>query len=292
MSAPQGKDAATVAGAWDRLSLNTATTKRWSLADAIQGAARAGIPAVGVWRDRVAEAGVATAASMINDAGLRVSSLCRGGFLTAADKGSISAAVHDNCAAIEEAAALGTRNLIMVVGGLPDGERNLGDVRARVSDRLGELVPVAVEHGIRLVLEALHPMYCADRAVLSTLAQALDVASPFPAHAVGVVIDTFHQWWDPALEQQIRRAANEDRIAAYQIADWLVPMAHDPLLSRTIMGDGVVDFACITRWMTEAGYQGDIEVEIFNADVWATDCNLILEKIKRRYAQLICPALA
>ena len=36
----------------DRLSLNTATTWNWTLPEAIDGAVRAGIPALGVWRSR------------------------------------------------------------------------------------------------------------------------------------------------------------------------------------------------------------------------------------------------
>ena len=71
--------------AFDRLSLNTATTKNWTLRQAVEGAAAAGLPAVGLWRDRVAEAGLDKAAKMVRDNGLRVSSLCRGGFLTGRD---------------------------------------------------------------------------------------------------------------------------------------------------------------------------------------------------------------
>src|SRR4051794_9565868 len=159
-----------------RLSLNTATTKNWTLTEAVDGAVRAGIPAVGLWRDRVAEVGTEKAARIVADAGLRVSSLCRGGFLTASDPAGQQAALDDNRRAIDEAATLGTTELIMVVGGLPDGDRDIVAARTRVADRLAELVPQAADRGVRLVLEALHPMYVADRAVLSTLGQALDLA--------------------------------------------------------------------------------------------------------------------
>ena len=70
-----------------RLSLNQKTTERWSVAEAVGGCVRAGIPAIGLWREHVAEAGLATTKRMVRDAGLRVSSLCRGGFLTARDWG-------------------------------------------------------------------------------------------------------------------------------------------------------------------------------------------------------------
>ena len=274
----------------DRLSLNTATTWNWTLPEAIEGAVRAGIPALGVWRSRVAEVGTERAARLIRDAGLRVSSLCRGGFLTANDPADARKALLDNRAAIDEAATLGTGELIMVVGGLPDGDRDIISARDRVADRIADLVPYAAERGVRLVLEALHPMYCADRAVLSTLGQALDLAAPHPAESVGVVVDTFHVWWDPALDEQIDRAGRENRLAAYQVCDWNLPIAADALLSRGMMGDGHIDFDTIGGWVRDAGYNGDIEVEIFNADIWAADGDEVLATMARRFVDLVLPA--
>jgi len=285
-----------------RLSLNTATTSRWTLAEAVDGAARAGLPAVGLWRDRVQEVGVDRAAALVADAGLRVSSLCRGGFLTASDEPGVAAALADNRAAIEEAATLGTRELIMVVGGLPaavapggpaapDGDRDLVAARSRVADRIADLVPYAVEHGVRLVLEALHPIFAADRAVLSTMGQALDLAAPFPAEAVGVVVDTYHVWWDPDLERQILRAGAEGRLASYQVCDWVLPLASDALLSRGHVGDGYIDFATITRWVRQAGYTGDVEVEIFNQQVWDTPGDRTLATLADRYRRHVLPHL-
>ena len=274
-----------------RLSVNTITTKNWTLREAVDGAARAGVPAVGLWRDRVAEVGADTAAKIVRDAGLRVSSLCRGGFLTAADEDGIIRALADSRAALEEAATLGTDALIMVVGGLPAGSRDLAGARARVADRLADLVPYAQDCGVRLVLEPLHPMFVADRAVLSTLGQALDLAAPHPADAVGVVVDTFHVFWDPDLAGAIARAGREGRIASYQVCDFNLPIAADALLSRGMMGDGVIDFATITKMVDATGYSGDVEVEIFNADVWATPGDDVLAVMKDRFAQLVAPYL-
>ncbi|MBF6348206.1 MULTISPECIES: sugar phosphate isomerase/epimerase family protein [Nocardia] len=269
------------------LSLNTVTTKRWTLAEAADGAARAGLGAIGLWRDRVDEIGAASAAKIVADAGLRVSSLCRGGFLTG--PGEAQAALDDNRRAIDDAATLGTRELVMVVGGMPD--RDLAAARALVDERLALLVPYAAERGVRLALEPLHPMFCADRAVVSTLGQALTMAEPYPADTVGVVVDTFHIWWDPALAEHIAQAGAAGRISSYQVCDWLNPMTPDPLLSRGMMGDGVIDFAAIGGWVRAAGYRGDVEVEIFNADIWAGDGREVLETMKQRYRDLVLPAL-
>ena len=274
-----------MSASFGRLSLNTKTTNAWTLREAVEGAAAAGLPAVGLWRDRVAEAGLDEASKILRDNGIRASSLCRGGFLTGLDEG----AVEDNRRAIDEAATLGAPELVMVAGGIPD--RDLPGARARLADRLAALVPYAADRCVRLALEPLHPMYCADRAVISTLGQALALAAPHPAHVVGVVVDTFHVWWDPDLRARVAEAGAQGRISSYQICDWLVPMAADPLMSRGMMGDGVIDFASITEMVTAAGYRGDVEVEIFNDDVWASDPRDVVETMKRRYRKLVLPSL-
>jgi sugar phosphate isomerase/epimerase len=273
------------------LSLNTATTKKWDLRQAVDGATRAGINSIGIWRDRVAELGLDQSAALIRASGLRVSSLCRGGFLTAVSPRGAASALADNKAAILEAAELGAEALVLVVGGLPEGSRDLAGARARVADRLHDLEPIARKHAVRLALEPLHPMYVADRAVISTLGQALDLAAPFDPAVVGVVVDTFHVFWDPLVTESIARAGVEGRIASYQVCDFNLPLAADVLLSRGYMGDGVIDFEAITASLTSAGYEGDVEVEIFNQQIWDTPGDEVVARIRERFDELVVPHL-
>jgi sugar phosphate isomerase/epimerase len=265
-----------------QLSLNQRTTNSWSLPEAIEGCVRAGLESIGVWREPLADVGVDKARHLLNEAGLRVSSLCRGGFLTAIDPDAHRATIADNIAAIKEAAALGTDALVMVVGGLPHGSRDLPGARARVAEAISELAPIAGDNGVRLALEPMHPIFTADRGVLATLGEALDLAEQFPADQVAVVVDSFHVWWDPQVEAQIARAAG--RIACFQVCDWITPFPADALLSRGMMGDGHIDFKRLRRVVEAAGYHGDIEVEIFNADIWARDPREVVDLMKQRYA--------
>lgn len=249
----------------ERLSLNSATTKRWTAAEAIEGCVRAGIPAIGLWRDQVGATGLNKTADLLRTSGLAVTSLCRGGFFTAADAQGRTAAIEDNRRAVEEAATLGTDVLVLVCGGLPPGSRDLPGARRMVADGIAELAPYAAQHGVRLAIEPLHPMFCADRSVVSTLGQALELADE---HDVGVVVDTYHVWWDPQLYQQIEQAGQ--RILAFQVCDWVLPLPADALLGRGHIGDGCIDIRAIAHAVAAAGYRGYTEVEIFNQEVWNT----------------------
>ena len=258
------------------MSLNTITVReQWSLAQCIEGCARHGIPAIGPWRDKLHEMGVAAAARQIRHAGLKVSGLCRGGMF------HLPGAIEDNKRAIEEAAELGAPCLVMVCGGLPEGSKDLPGARHLVEDGLAEVLPYARAAGVTLALEPLHPMTCADRSVLATTAQALAMAVRL-GRGVGLALDVYHIWWDPELAGSIARAAG--RIAAFHVCDWLVPTT-DLVLDRGMMGDGVIDIPNIRAMVEAAGYSGLIEVEIMSArNWWQRGPDEVLSVIKERFS--------
>ena len=261
-----------------RLSLNQYTTQRWSVAEAVEGCARAGIPAIGLWRDKVAETGLARSAQIVRDAGLRVSSLCRGGMFPAATAAERQARIEDNRRAIDEAAALGTDVLVLVCGGQPD--RDLDGARQMVEDGIAALIPYAAERGVRLGIEPLHPMFAADRSVIVTLGQANAIVERLGSPQVGVVIDAYHVWWDPQVYAEIARAAGH--ILGFHVDDWLVPPP-DVLLGRGMMGDGVIELRRLRTAVERAGYHGWIEVEIFNRAIWDAPGDDVLALLCARY---------
>jgi sugar phosphate isomerase/epimerase len=261
-----------------RLSLNQMTTARWGVREAVEGCARAGIPYVGLWRHKVAELGVRASARVVRDAGLRVSSLCRGGMFVAADAAARQTRLDDNCRAIDEAAELGAKVLVLVCGGLVD--RDLDAARAQVEESIAQLILYAVERGVKLGIEPLHPAFAADRSVIVTLGQANDLVGRLNSAQVGVVIDTYHVWWDPDLYAQIKRAAGS--ILSFHVDDWLCPNK-DPLMGRGMMGDGVVELRRIRLAVDDAGYRGPIEVEIFNEQIWDMPGHEVLRLMRERY---------
>jgi sugar phosphate isomerase/epimerase len=250
-----------------RLSINLATVReQWNLREAVEACARHGITAVDPWRDQVAAIGLDASVRAIKDNGLNVSGYCRGGMFPAADEAGRQASIDDNKRAIDEASALGAECLVLVVGGLPKGSRDIGAARQMVADGIAAILPHARANNMPLAIEPLHPMYAGDRACVNTLAQALDLCKVLGG-GVGVAIDTYHVWWDPDLAAQIARAGSANRILAYHICDWLVP-TRDLLLDRGMMGDGVIDLPGIGAMIAKAGYRGYVEVEIFSAADW------------------------
>ncbi len=275
-------------GDLSRLSLNQKTIDQWSLAQAVAGCRQAGLDWIGLWREPVADVGLGEAAALVRDAGLRVSSLCRGGFFATDDPDERTRRAADNRSAVDEAVALGTDVLVLVCGGIAGAD--LDRSREQVAEGIADLVPYAADRGVRLGIEPLHPAFCADRSVIVTLAQALDIAECFPADVAGVVVDTFHLWWEPGVLDQVARAGS--RIASYQIGDWITPLPPDALLSRGMVGDGHIDFATFTAAVAATGYRGDVEVEIFNAELWGRPGAEVVETLTRRYLELVEPFLA
>jgi sugar phosphate isomerase/epimerase len=282
-----------------RLSLNQATIKYASLDEALQVTAAGGYRAIGLWREPVQAIGLDDAARRLGDSGLRLSTYCRGGFFTMPEGRARRVSIDDNRRGIEETATLAaagapgsTSIYVLVAGGIPDGTADLIGARARVADALAELAPDAQAAGVTLAIEPLHPMYASDRAVVSTLKQALDLAAPFDPAVVGVTVDTFHTWWDPEVLPQIARAGAEGRIATYQVCDWKTPLPADVLLARHYPGDGVIDFASLTDAVEATGYTGDIEVEIFNQEIWDTPYAEVVARTAAGFASAVAPHLA
>jgi sugar phosphate isomerase/epimerase len=262
------------------LSINTATVRKsrgedLPLPRILEACVERGIRAVSPWRDQVQAAGLTNIAKMVRDHGLQLSGYCRGGMFPAVDAAGLQAARDDNRRAVDEAAQLGARCLVLVVGGLPGAlqgkaaHKDIALARNQVRDGIGELLEYARTARMPLAIEPLHPMYAADRACINTMEQALDVCDeldPYHSGSLGVAVDVYHVWWDPRLEQQIRRAGR-NRLLAFHVCDWLTPTA-DLLNDRGMMGDGVIDIPRIRGWVEAQGFDGYSEVEIFSTGNW------------------------
>jgi sugar phosphate isomerase/epimerase len=261
-------------GDLSRLSLNQITVDHLGLEQAVEICGRAGIGWIGPWRHKLD----ARSAQLIASAGLRVSSVCRGGFFPAASEAERRRRDDDNRRAVEETAALGADVLVLVCGGAPGNE--LEAARGMVADGIERLAPHAAEHGVKLGIEPLHPMMVAERSVIVTLAQANELAARFDPGRVGLIVDAYHVWWDPELERELDRA--NGRIVGYQVSDWLVPTP-SLLAGRGMMGDGVIGLRRLRSLVERAGYRGPIEVEVINPACAELDGDELIARVRDRY---------
>jgi sugar phosphate isomerase/epimerase len=266
------------------LAVNSATVKAWSLEQLVEGCQRAGILAIAPWRDIIQAVGIDKAGRLIRSAGLDVSCLCRGGMFPAADDAGRRAALEDNRRAVDEAAGIGAKCLVLIAGGLPKGSKDLAGAHEQVRDGIAELLPYARDAGMPLAIEPLHPMTAADRACVNTMGHANNLCDEL-GEGLGIALDVYHVWWDPELPRQIERAGK--RIITYHVCDWLVP-TRDLVFDRGMPGDGAIDLKGIRAMVEATGYKGHIDVEIFSTlDWWKREPDEVLRICKERHRTVV-----
>ncbi len=261
-----------------RLCVHTMTTKPLSLEEAIHEYCEAGIPHITVWRQHMEPYGTKKAAQMLQASGLKVTSLCRGGFFPATSGMDREEARNENRRIIDEAAEIGAPHVVLVCGAVPGME--LPVARQQILDGIHAIIPHAKAAGVKLAIEPLHPMYADSRSAVNTLEQANNMVMALNSPWVGVAVDVYHTWWDPFLKAEIQRAGNS--ILAFHVCDWRTP-TRDLLNDRGLMGDGCIPLRQIRGWVEDVGFRGPIEVEIFSDELWATDQQRFIKRIKNTY---------
>ncbi|MBO6782164.1 MAG: sugar phosphate isomerase/epimerase [Alphaproteobacteria bacterium] len=258
--------------------------RQWAFAECIDGLARHGVRALTVRRGDVEEYGADAAARLISDAGLQVLGVSRCASLTESEPARISANHDENLRALEVTAKLGASHLAMICGGLPEGSRDLPGARARARDALERLVPEARSMGVRMGLEPIHPMRVATGCIWSTLAMADAICADL-GEGVGIIVDAYHVWWDPRLDETLAAAAG--RIYSFQVSDWLHTTGSVTGDDRGMPGDGVIDLRRMYDGVRAAGYDGFVELELFSADNWWTrDPDEVLETAFARHRDI------
>ena len=265
----------------DRLAIHTITNKPWSTEQCIANYARAGVGGITFWRYSFEGRDPQKVGQQARDTGLEVVSVARGGFFPALSKKDRQLAIDENLRAIDETSACGAPSLVLVCGAVPG--QSLEDSRAQIQDGIAACLDHAASAGVILAIEPLHPMYADDRSAINTMSQASDICEALGDHAnVGIACDVYHTWWDPDLESQITRAAENGNFTAYHICDWRTP-TNDFLNDRGLMGEGCIDLKKIARWVRATGFTGHHEVEIFSAMHWAEDQDDYLKRILTAY---------
>ena len=262
-----------------RIAIHTITTKRLLIETCFKRYAEMGFGGISVWDDGVDSAGAARVRKLVDKSGLRVPALVRGGFFVSADHAKRAAAQDLNRKRIEQARGIGAEMIVIVAGAAPGVP--LAEARGQGERGIAELIPEAERAGVKLAIEPLHPMYAADRCCINRLAEARALCDSLASPMLGVAVDVYHTWWDPDLESEIKTLGSQNRLFAFHVCDWKTDTRH-LLLDRGLMGEGVIDLRGFRAMMERAGFDGMIEVEVFNEDYWALDPDAYLELIRDR----------
>jgi sugar phosphate isomerase/epimerase len=265
---------------YSKLCVHTLTTKPWNLRQCVENYSSAGIQGITIWRNVLENQNLKEAKTMLDDFGMNVVSVARGGFFPSVEKEKRQAAIHDNLFCVEQAAAVGAPLIVLVCGA--DGRQPLEKSREQIKEGILKILPQAKAAGVKLAIEPLHPMYAGDRSAINTLAQANQMTEEINSEFVGVAVDVYHLWWDNNLQQEIKRCGKNGNLLAFHVCDWNVPTV-DFLNDRGLMGDGCINVKEIRSWVEETGFSGYNEVEIFSDKYWATDQKMYLGKIKNAY---------
>jgi sugar phosphate isomerase/epimerase len=273
----------------ERASLNQYTVKPLSLIEAADACVRHKIPAIALWRDKIAEIGVPRAVAEIGARGLHVSSICRGGFFPVGNGRDRQQRYDDNLRAIDETAALGADVLVLVCGAPIVGD--LPSARAQIEAGIAALVPYARSAGVRLGIEPLHPMLVAKRSAITSLGEANDLIDRLNAKdTTGVVVDSYNVFWDVRVDAEIARAGSS--IFGYQISDWVTPdRCDDVAAARAMPGDGCIDLSHLQARVDAAGYTGFVEIEVLNSRLWAGEQDEVVRRAAERFSRKAAAAV-
>lgn len=274
-----------------QLSLNQATTRPYALTDTAHAAANAGIRHIGLWIEPVLEFGIPATARLLEETGLRASSVCRVGFVADKEGQQLRTALDDVRRALDLSAAVGAASLTFIAGALPAAERDIRRAEGRVYDALQSLEGHARDAGVRLALEPVHPLFVTSRSAVTTIRQALRIVADLPADAVGILLDAYATFWDPDLHDSIREAG--ERIIGYQVNDFALPLpVPENMNGRLMPGEGEIDLPAMTRTVVKTGYREPIEVEVFNRDIWAQPLETIVARTVHTFESAVLAPLS
>ncbi len=269
--------------ALENLCVHTITNKPWRLSEALNAYSTKGIGGISIWQNIVESHGTRDVAKMLNDHSVEVVSYVRGGFFAHQSQIGRQKSIDHNKQLLDEAAEIGAPMLVLVCGAEP--AQSLTTSRAQIRNGIESLIPYADSLGVKMTIEPLHPMYADTRSAINTLRQATEMAEYFNTGTVGVAVDVYHLWWDPDLQAEIARCGAHNNLQAYHICDWKVP-TEDMLNDRGIMGEGCIPIKEISDWVSNAGFSGYHEVEIFSNKYWSMDQHHFLDLIIDAFIKL------
>jgi sugar phosphate isomerase/epimerase len=260
-----------------RLAISELTTFRWSFEEDVEQYRAAGVEAIGVWRQKLADVGDERGAELLAEAGLAASSLQWAGGFTGSDGRSHDESLADARQAISTAAALRAGCLIIHSGAR--GVHTHNHARRLFHIALDKLLPLAEERGIVLALEPMNGDCGGEFTFLNCFDETLKLIDDCKSSALGIALDTYHWGHQPLLLERLPDLA--PRLALVQLGDSRQPPSGEP--NRCPLGDGCIPLREIVHGLAAAGYDGFFEVELIGEEIEAANYRDILTRSLRTF---------
>jgi sugar phosphate isomerase/epimerase len=212
----------------------------------------AGIAAIGVDAGLVDAIGADEARRVLDGAGVAASSYMTLEDVLAPDG---TASLDETRRRLDIAARLGAPCALIGTG--PLDRRALPEAERLTRGWLSDAGPVALERGVRIMLEPMHPLM-RRWSFLHTLRDALELVEGIDG--VGVALDLGHVWWERGLPDLIR--AHVELILSVQVTDIDTQALDDIRYERAPLGAGDVPIASLVEVLEAAGYRGWYENEV------------------------------
>ena len=243
------------------LSVNQTTTFRWSFEEDVLHCAAAGYPAISVWRQKLSDFGVAKAAELLREHGVKAQALFWAGGFTGSDGRSYRESVDDGIEAVRSAAAIGAGTVVVCSGAR--GGHTMNHARRLLFSALEEILVEAEPLAIDLALEPMHPGCAADWTFVTALDQAIEIVDAVASPRLKIVFDTYHLGSTLGVVERIPQVA--DRIALVQLGDMRSPPVGEQ--NRCRLGEGVLPLREIVAALKSAGYDGYYDVELLGEEL-------------------------
>lgn len=268
-----------------QLAMSEVTTYRWSLEEDVEHYVTAGIPAIGVWRRKLADYGESRGVRLLAQSGLTVSSLLWAGGFTGSDGCSHAESIADARDAIRLAAELHCPCVLVHTGSR--GMHTQNHVRRLLHTALEKLLPLAEEVGVALAIEPMPASCAAEWTFLTDLDEALKFVTAYETTALRIALDTFYWGHDRTLGSRLPSLA--PHLALVQLGDARQPACREQ--NRCRLGDGNIPLSQIVSDLRAAGYHGFFEVELLGEEIESTDYRQLLSHCQTSFAALTSPGL-
>ena len=262
-----------------RFSISELTTFRWPFDEDVYRYRQAGVSAIGVWRQKLADFGEDKGRELLADSGMSVSSLLWAGGFTGNDGRNQRESLQDAREAIELAAFLKSSCLIVYSGAR--GGHTLNHANRLFRQAIDELLPVAEELSVTLAVKPMHPACASGWTFLTDLERTSQWARSYQHDRLKLVVDLYQWGFDRSFKDQLGSLVSE--LALVQLGDGRLPP--DKEQSRCPLGAGEIPLAEYLEQLMALGYGGYYELELMGEEIELLDYEPMLRQCTEVYQQ-------